>query len=334
MSNSPTLSPDKVAVIGAGAWGTAIALLMAQKGLEVALWARRREQAEAMLAMRENREYLPGIALPANLQPTSSAAEALEGAALAVVAVPSRVLAQTLAPMPRAPAYLSLTKGLAYTDDGLTRMSQVIAAVTRVERVAALSGPNLAEEIARFQPAASVVAASDAELARWVQKLLTGPSFRVYTSNDIVGVELGGALKNVIALAAGMVDGLRLGDNAKASLMTRALREIVRFGVAQGAQSETFYGLSGLGDLIATCTSLHSRNRGAGEKIARGTTLRELEAGKQVVEGIYTVKALHEWGQRSGVEMPITEAVWRVVYQGERPLEVLSVLMGREAKPE
>ncbi|MER3444748.1 MAG: NAD(P)H-dependent glycerol-3-phosphate dehydrogenase [Meiothermus sp.] len=324
----------KITVIGAGAWGTAVALLAAQKGLEVALWARRPEQAEALRAMRENREYLPGVALPANLRPTSSADEALEGTALAVVAVPSRALAQTLAPMPKAPAYLSLTKGLAYTAHGLTRMSQVIAEATGVERVAALSGPNLAEEIARFQPAASVVAAAEPGLAQQVQQLLGGPSFRVYTSRDLVGVELGGALKNVIALAAGMVDGLRLGDNAKASLMTRALREIVRFGVAQGAHSETFYGLSGLGDLIATCTSLHSRNRGAGEKIARGATLEELEASKQVVEGVYTVKALHAWGQESGAELPITEAVYRVVYQGERPLEVLSALMGREAKPE
>lgn len=333
MSPSDSL-PSKVAVIGAGAWGTAMALLMAQKGLEVALWARRREQAEAMLAMRENREYLPGVALPANLRPTSSAEEALEGSALAVVALPSRALRQTLEPMPQAPAYLSLTKGLAYTDRGLTRMSQVIAEVSGVERVAALSGPNLAEEIARFQPAASVVAALDVKLARWVQKILNGPSFRVYTSGDIVGVELGGALKNVIALAAGMVDGLRLGDNAKASLMTRALREIVRFGVAQGAQGQTFYGLSGLGDLIATCTSLHSRNRGAGEKIARGTTLRELEASRQVVEGVYTVKALHEWARLSGLELPITEGVYRVVYEGAQPLEVLSALMGREAKDE
>ncbi|RIH85692.1 Glycerol-3-phosphate dehydrogenase [NAD(P)+] [Calidithermus terrae] len=324
----------KITVIGAGAWGTAVALLAAQKGLEVALWARRPEQAEALQAMRENREYLPGVALPANLRPTSSADEALEGTALAVVAVPSRALAQTLAPMPKAPAYLSLTKGLAYTAHGLTRMSQVIAEATGVERVAALSGPNLAEEIARFQPAASVVAAAEPGLAQQVQKLLGGPSFRVYTSRDLAGVELGGALKNVIALAAGMVDGLRLGDNAKAALMTRALREIVRFGVAQGAHSETFYGLSGLGDLIATCTSLHSRNRGAGEKIARGATLEELEASKQVVEGVYTVKALHAWGQESGVELPITEAVYRVVYRGERPLEVLSDLMGREAKPE
>lgn len=324
----------KITVIGAGAWGTAVALLAAQKGLEVALWARRPEQAEALQAMRENREYLPGVALPANLRPTSSADEALQGTALAVVAVPSRALAQTLVPMPKAPAYLSLTKGLAYTAHGLTRMSQVIAEATGVGRVAALSGPNLAEEIARFQPAASVVAAAEPGLAQQVQQLLGGPSFRVYTSRDIAGVELGGALKNVIALAAGMVDGLRLGDNAKASLMTRALREIVRFGVAQGAQSETFYGLSGLGDLIATCTSLHSRNRGAGEKIARGATLEELEASKQVVEGVYTVKALHAWGQETGVELPITEAVYRVVYRGERPLEVLSDLMGREAKPE
>lgn len=325
---------DAVAVIGAGAWGTALALLASSKGVPVYLWARRLEHAQAMQEERQNSEYLPGVLFPESLHPTADAEEALQKARFAVVAVPSKAIRATLGLLPRAKAYVSVTKGLQFTDHHLLRMSQVVEEVTGVAQVAVLSGPNLAEEIARFLPAAAVVAARDPELSLHVQQVFSGASFRVYTSSDMVGVELGGALKNVIALAAGMVDGLKLGDNAKASLITRGLREIIKFGVAQGAQEATFVGLSGLGDLIATASSPLSRNRTAGERLVRGETLATLEAQKSVVEGIYTVKALHAWDQETGADLPITEAVYRVVYLGADPLEELSRLMGREAKSE
>jgi glycerol-3-phosphate dehydrogenase (NAD(P)+) len=324
----------RVTVLGAGAWGTALALLLARKGTSVWLWARRAEQAEAMRRVRENTEYLPGVPLPDSLYPTSDPEEALSEAEIAVVAVPSKAILETLAPLPRVPAYISVTKGLHFSHHHLLRMSQVISETVGKAKVAALSGPNLAEEIAHFLPAAAVVASSDAELSKRVQDLFSGSSFRVYTSSDVVGVELGGALKNVIALAAGMVDGLGLGDNTKAALITRGLREITKFGVAQGAQASTFMGLSGLGDLMATANSRNSRNRGAGERLVKGETLEGLEAQKSVVEGIYTVRALHAWGQETGLDLPITEAVYRVVYEGADPLEQIDALMGRQAKPE
>lgn len=321
----------KVAILGAGAWGTALGVLLASRGVPTALLARRKEQAEALRAMRENRDYLPGVALPAYLYPTADPEEALEGAELAVVALPSKALEETLKVLPLAPWYLSATKGLFFREGELWTASQVIAALTG-RPVAALSGPNHAEEVARFLPTASV-AAGPLELAKRVQELFSGPTFRVYTSPDLRGVELGGALKNVLALAAGMVDGLRLGDNAKAALLTRGLREMVRFGTALGGEEATFYGLSGLGDLLATAYSLHSRNRGAGERLVRGEALERLE-DRGVVEGLYAVKALMAWKEKAGVELPIAEAVYRVAYEGLDPLKALSALMAREPKPE
>lgn len=322
----------KAAVIGAGAWGTALSVLLATKGVPVYLWARRREFAEELRAFRENRTYLPGVALPALVWPTAEAEEALEGADLAVVALPSQAVREILSGFPKAPLYLSATKGLELSS-GLKRMSQVIQEATGVGRVLALSGPNHAEEVARFLPTASVVAGLEGD-ARWVQELLSSPTFRVYTSQDLPGVELGGALKNVLALAAGMVDGLRLGDNAKAALLTRGLREMVRVGTLLGGERATFYGLAGLGDLLATCYSLHSRNRGAGERLVRGGSLGELLGERQVVEGLFTVRVLVEWARGERVELPIFEAVYRVAYEGEEPLRALSLLMAREPKAE
>jgi glycerol-3-phosphate dehydrogenase (NAD(P)+) len=229
----------KVAVLGAGAWGTALGVLLASKGIPTALWARRKEQVEAMRAMRENREYLPGVALPAYLQPTHDPKEALMGAELAVVALPSKALS-TLEGLPLAPWYLSATKGLFFEAGEVLTPSQVLARLTG-RPVAALSGPNHAEEVARFLPTASVAAGPEG-LAQRVQELFSGPTFRVYTGRDLRGVELGGAVKNVLALAARMVDGLRLGDNAKAALLTRGLREMVRFGTALGGRRPPFMG--------------------------------------------------------------------------------------------
>ncbi|MEZ0347924.1 MAG: NAD(P)H-dependent glycerol-3-phosphate dehydrogenase [Thermus sp.] len=320
----------KVAILGAGAWGTALGVLLASKGIPTALLCRRKEHAEALRAHRENKEYLPGVALPAYLYPTHDPEEALSGAEFAVVALPSKAL-DTLRDLPQAPWYLSATKGLFFREGALLTPSQVVAALTG-RPVATLSGPNHAEEVARFLPTASVAAGPEA-LARRAQEVFHSPTFRVYTSADLRGVELGGGLKNVLALAAGMVDGLRLGDNAKAALLTRGLKEMVRFGTAQGGEEATFYGLAGLGDLLATAYSLHSRNRGAGERLVRGEALERLE-DRGVVEGLYAVKALMAWRREAEVELPIAEAVYRVAYEGLDPLKALQELMGREPKAE
>ena len=324
----------KIAVLGAGGWGTALAVVLARAGHEVRLWARRCELAEALELNRENADYLPGVRLPEGVHPVCSGERALAGVAFAVVAVPARGVRTVLAGLPPAPAYVSAVKGVRFREGRLLRISQVMARVVPDAALAVLSGPNLALEVARGLPAAAVVASANAELATGVQRAFGNTSVRVYTSDDVAGVELGGALKNVMALAAGMADGLELGDNAKAALLTRGLREMVRFGVAHGGRAETFYGLSGLGDLLATAASPLSRNRSAGERLARGATLAELEAGRQVVEGVYTTAALHEWAQRSGEDLPITEAVWRVVYRGADPHAVLEGLMRRAPKTE
>ena len=321
----------RVAVLGAGAWGTALAVLLASKGVPTRLWARRKAQAEALKAMRENRDYLPGVALPAYLYPTHDPEEALEGAELAVLAVPSKALRETVAGLPPAPWYVSATKGLFYGEEGVRTPAEVVEALTQ-RPVVALSGPNHAEEVARFLPTASVAAGPE-DLARRVQALFSGPTFRVYTSRDRRGVELGGAVKNVLALAAGMVDGLRLGDNAKAALLTRGLKEMVRFGTALGGEEATFYGLAGLGDLLATAYSLHSRNRMAGESLVRGVDREALEA-RGVGGGLYAVKAMGAGGKEQGVELPVAEAVHRVAHEGLDPLAALKALMAREPKEE
>ena len=250
--------------------------------------------------MRENRDYLPGVALPAYLYPTHDPEEALEGAELAVLAVPSKALRETVAGLPPAPWYVSATKGLFYGEEGVRTPAEVVEALTQ-RPVVALSGPNHAEEVARFLPTASVAAGPE-DLARRVQALFSGPTFRVYTSRDRRGVELGGAVKNVLALAAGMVDGLGLGDNAKAALLTRGLKEMVRFGTALGGEEATFYGLAGLGDLLATAYSLHSRNRMAGESLVRGVDREALEARgmKLILDGVFNhVGATHPWFQKA-----------------------------------
>jgi len=318
----------KVAVIGAGAWGTALSVVLGAKGVPVALLARSKEHAEALARTREN-PRLPGVFLPPYVRPTADPEAALLDAELAVVALPSRALKEALAGLPKAPAYLSATKGLWFEEGGLKRPSEVIAEVTGASRVAALSGPNHAEEVGRLLPAAAVVASEDAALSGRVQEVFSSPVFRVYTRSDLKGVELGGALKNVVALAAGMVDGLALGDNAKAALLTRGLAEIARFGEAQGARRETFYGLAGLGDLVATATSRHSRNRWAGERIVRGESLEG-----RTVEGLPTAEAVHAWAMEAGVDLPIVRAVYRVAFERADPAHVLTELMNREPKEE
>ncbi len=317
----------KVAILGSGAFGTALAVVLGAKGVPVALLARSEARAREILASREN-PRLPGVRLPPYVRPTADTEAALKDAELAVVALPSRALPDALVGLPRAPAYLSTTKGLWFGSGGLKRASEVIAEATGAP-VAVLSGPNHAEEVGRLLPAAAVVASPDPALARTVQAVFGGPVFRVYTQDDPIGVELGGALKNVVALAAGMVDGLALGDNAKAALLTRGLAEIARFGVAFGARPDTFYGLSGLGDLIATATSVHSRNRWAGERIVRG---EDLEGA--TVEGLPTVRAVHALAQATGADLPIVRAVHRVAFEGADPAKALTELMQRAPREE
>ncbi|WMT57722.1 NAD(P)H-dependent glycerol-3-phosphate dehydrogenase [Truepera radiovictrix] len=328
--------PTRVAVLGAGAWGTVVARLLTHHvGLRVRLWARRPEAAEAMARLRENAPYVPGLRLPESLHVTSDLAEAVRGAEAVFVAVPSRGLREVMARLKAlggSSALVSCAKGLELGT--FKRFSEVMAEYLPEAPLAALSGPNLALEIARGLPASATVASLEGALALRVQGWLNQPTFRVYTSGDLIGVEMGGALKNVVALAAGMSDGLGLGDNAKASLITRGLAEIVRLGVHMGGEEKTFYGLSGLGDLVATCSSRGSRNHLAGERLARGETLQDLEASRLTAEGIPTVRAVVVYAQEVGLELPIARAVYDVIYEGKAPQRVLGELMARGAKPE
>ncbi|MGY1711042.1 NAD(P)H-dependent glycerol-3-phosphate dehydrogenase [Geodermatophilus sp. SYSU D00758] len=329
----------RAAVLGAGSWGTTFAKVLADAGSEVVLHARRPELAAAITERGENPDYLPGIRLPGRLRATSDPAEALDGAGLVVLAVPSQSLRANLtdwAPLlPPDGVLLSLMKGI---ELGTTkRMSEVIGEVTgaRPDRVAALSGPNLAREIAEEQPAATVVACADAARAAQVQAACHTPYFRPYTNQDLVGCELGGAVKNVIALASGMAEGLGFGDNTRASLITRGLAETARLGLALGAELTTFAGLAGLGDLVATCSSPLSRNRTFGERLGRGMSLEEVQAAtRQTAEGVKSCRPVLDLARAHGVDMPLTEAVVRVCHDGATAAQMVKEIMSREAKPE
>ena len=328
---------DQIGVIGAGAWGTTLAILMAQAERPVSLWTRSSENAERLAHSRTNERYLPGVTFPPNLRVVTDDAFLGEPHRFFAMAVPSAHLRATLRAVgdaldPEAPI-LSVVKGI---EEGTRlRMSQVIADALPARRVAALSGPNLAREIAAGKPAGSVVASEDGELAAELASVLSSERFRVYTNPDLVGVELAGALKNVVALAAGMVDGLGFGDSAKAGIITRGLAEMTRLGVAAGAHPRTFAGLAGVGDVIATCMSPLSRNRRAGELIASGVPWPE--AGERltgVVEGVATVTGALELAAEHGVEMPIAEQVRAVVFDQRPPLMAVAELMARSTKDE
>ena len=329
----------RAAVLGAGSWGTTFAKVLADAGCTVLLHARRPELAHEIGETRENAEYLPGIRLPDRLRATADAAEALADAEIVVLAVPSQSLRDNLtewAPLlPADAVLLSLMKGI---ELGSTkRMSQVICEVTGAgpDRVAALSGPNLAREIAEEQPAATVVACTDHDRAAQVQAACHTPYFRPYTNQDLVGCELGGAVKNVIALACGITEGMGFGDNTRASLITRGLAETARLGMVLGAELTTFAGLAGLGDLVATCSSPLSRNRTFGEKLGRGMTVAEVqESTRQTAEGVKSCRSVLDLAHAHGVDVPITEAVVRVCHEGEAPGRMVREIMSREAKPE
>jgi glycerol-3-phosphate dehydrogenase (NAD(P)+) len=328
---------DQIGVIGAGAWGTTLAVKLADAERPVTLWAHTAESNEELATIRENRRYLPGIVFPPNVRIATDAAYLAEPHRFFVLAVPSAHLRGTLRRLnenlyPDA-ALLSVVKGI--EEGSHLRMSEVIDQELPGRRVAVLSGPNLAREIADGKPAGTVVASEEADLAAEFASVLASDRFRVYTNPDVVGVELCGALKNVVALAAGFVDGLGFGDSAKAGIITRGLAEMTRLGVAAGAHPVTFAGLAGVGDLIATCMSPLSRNRRAGELMASGVSWTDA-AGRLngVAEGVSTVRGALELASEHGVELPIAEQVAAVVHESRPPMAAVAELMGRELKDE
>lgn len=327
----------KVAVIGSGGWGTAVAILLANNGHEVWLRSWIQEETDRLNKDRENKEFLPGVKLHDNIHCSHNAEECVEGAELIVTAAPSpatRTTAMILAPyVKEGQKIINISKGL--EEKSLLRLSQVYAEVIPQANISVMSGPSHAEEVSRQLPTTNVVASSDTETAKFIQDVFMNDNFRVYTSSDIAGVELGGALKNVIALCAGISDGLGYGDNTKAALMTRGLAEIARLGVAMGAKTETFMGLSGVGDLIVTCTSMHSRNRRAGILLGKGNTLKEtLNEVHMVVEGVNTATAAYKLSKKYGIEMPIVTEAYKILYEDKDARRAVMSLMTREKKEE
>ena len=327
-----------VAVIGSGSWGTAVAAMVTSRA-PTTLWARRKEAAAEMESTRQNRAYLPGIELPASLTITSDLAAAVEGAGLVVVAVPSHGFREVLEAAKELVAsdvrVISLSKGVERGSQ--LRMTEVAAEVLPIEpsRIGVLTGPNLAREIALGQPAAAVVAVPDETIAKELQALFMQPTFRVYTNLDVVGCEAAGALKNVMAIAAGMAHGLGYGDNSKAALVTRALAELTRLGVALGGAPLTFAGLAGMGDLVATCFSDQSRNRRVGVELGLGKPLDVIVAEmRMVAEGVKSTEAILALAAAHQIEMPIAAMVGSVLYEGALPADMVEGLMTREAKAE
>lgn len=329
-----------VAVMGAGSWGTTLAKVFADAGNTVRLWARRPDLAQAIATTHVNPDYLPSITLPESIVPTSSPEDTLAGADVVVLAVPSQALRENLVQwrnlIPADATLVSISKGI--EADTHLRMSQVIAEVSGVEesRITVLSGPNLAHEIAQEQPAATVIACSDENRAKLIQAAVATAYLRPYTNSDVIGVELGGACKNVIALACGMAAGRGLGDNSSATVITRGLAEIARLGQALGADARTFSGLAGLGDLVATCMSPLSRNRTFGERLGRGSSLEEAKASTQgqVAEGVISSRSISQLAEHLKVEMPITRAVYEVCHEDVAVEESVASLMGRSKKAE
>lgn len=330
----------EAAVIGAGGWGTALAVLLAGKGCRVGFWMRSQDVYKNIILKRTNEDYLPGVKLQESIRPTLDLEEALRGKKLVLFAVPSqglRTVAAAAAPYlsPHA-VIVNAAKGL--EDPGRLRLSQVLEEElpqSLLGQIAIISGPNHAEEVSRGLPSATVVASKVKETASWVQEALMTPYFRLYTNTDMIGAELGGALKNVIALAAGIIDGLELGDNAKAALVTRGLAEMTRLGTALGGSAATFAGLAGLGDLYVTCSSRHSRNRAVGHSLGRGMRWGEIAAGmRSVAEGVNTTRVAAELSREKGVEMPITRELYRIIFEGKLPRRAVEELMQRPQKEE
>lgn len=327
----------KIAVIGSGGWGTAIAILLAKKGYDVYLWSWIQEETDRLNRDRENKEFLAGVPFPENIICSHDMGECLKNAELIITAAPSpatRTTAKQLSPhVKNGQKLINISKGL--EEGTLLRLSEVYKEEIPQAEISVMSGPSHAEEVSRGLPTTNVVASESLETAKVIQDIFMDEMFRVYTSTDIAGVELGGALKNVIALCAGISDGLGYGDNTKAALMTRGLAEIARLGVAMGAKQETFMGLSGVGDLIVTCTSMHSRNRRAGILLGEGKTLQEtLDTVHMVVEGVNTAKAAYQMAKKYDVSMPIVEEANNILYNGANAREAVLRLMTREKREE
>lgn len=331
---------EKTTVIGAGSWGTAIAFVLAENGHDCLLWARRSEQSEEITDKHMNHAYLPGIVLPENLRATSHLEEAVKHGETVIIAVPTKAIREICGQINEmdidAKIIVHVSKGI--EPDSLKRISEMIdeeLAPSKKKAIVVLSGPSHAEEVVLRHPTTVTAASVDLEAARKVQDLFMNNYFRVYTNNDVIGVEIGAALKNVIALAAGISDGLGYGDNAKAALITRGLAEISRLGAKMGAHPLTFSGLTGLGDLIVTCTSVHSRNWKAGNLLGKGNSLEEVVAGMgMVIEGVRTAKAAHQLAAQHNVSMPLTEALYSILFNDVPPKEAVDQLMNRMKKQE
>jgi len=331
------MSAPVISILGAGGWGTALAVLFADQGMPVNLWGYDAAQVERLRETRTNARYLPGVPLAELIQPTSDLQDCVHGDGILFV-TPSkaiRAVAEEFSrlPVPAGTPLVSCTKGIEH-ESGL-RMSEVLREYFPKNPIGALSGPNHAEEVARRMPAAAVIGFADLAVAERMQPLFSTPRFRSYTTDDLAGVELGGALKNIYAIAAGVSDGLGFGDNSKAALVTRALVELVRLGVVLGGRAETFHGLSGMGDLTVTCFSRHSRNRGLGERLGRGESLEEITAGMTgIAEGVPTARGAFECARRAGVSTPIIDQVHAMLFSGKAPRTVLLELMSRDPRPE
>lgn len=331
----------KIAVLGAGSWGTTLAIVLSENGHDVTLWEYLVEQAERLRREHENKTFLPGVPIPESIAVTSELDDAIQGAQLLLFVVPTHTMrgvakrVGSSKALVRDAVVVNASKGL--EEKTLLRMSELLAENLPVppERILSLMGPSHAEEVSRRIPTSVVVAGVDETIAARVQVVFSTPYFRVYTNSDLLGVEIGVALKNCIAIAAGILDGVGYGDNTKAALVTRGLAEIARLGVAMGAAQETFSGLAGVGDLVVTCLSRHSRNRHVGEEIGRGKTLQEVLDGMvMVAEGVRTTRAAVEMGKRYGVELPIIEMVYQVLFEDRDPREAVDALMTRPLRQE
>jgi glycerol-3-phosphate dehydrogenase (NAD(P)+) len=333
------MSDRSIAVVGAGSWGTTLANMLADKGLPVTLWAREPELVDQINTRHCNELFLPGVALHPGLACTGDLAQAVAGRGLVLWVTPVKAFRELFArALPQAlPGAIHVCASKGIENDTLETVSQMAADISagRECRFCVLSGPSFAQDVARQSPTAVVVASRDAACAAAVQEALATPYFRTYTSQDVIGVEIGGALKNVIAVASGMVEGLGLGHNSRAALITRGLAEMMRLGACLGANPLTFSGLSGIGDLVLTCTSTQSRNYSVGLRLGRGETLEGILAHMNMVaEGVYTTRSAHALSRQRGIEMPIVAEIYRILFEAKPPREAVRALMGRDLKQE